>query len=135
MTDMSTHDQHHHDHHAHGVVAKPNVDAAHDCCTTAAPKPEATTHSCCHGSDRTTIARSAVIVGRCTGAMHPEVVGDQRGSCPKCGMALEPMIEALAPQAAEWTCPMHPEVVSDKPGNCPKCGMALEPKMPSLDHA
>ncbi|HSC94445.1 MAG TPA: heavy metal translocating P-type ATPase [Burkholderiales bacterium] len=58
--------------------------------------------------------------------MHPEIVQDGPGSCPKCGMALVPMIP-MAPVAAEYTCPMHPEVRSPKPGNCPKCGMALVP--------
>ncbi len=64
--------------------------------------------------------------------MHPEVISEQPGSCPKCGMALERIIEAAPVEKAEWTCPMHPEVVSDKPGSCPKCGMALEPKLPSV---
>jgi len=58
--------------------------------------------------------------------MHPEIVQDGPGACPKCGMALVPMVPA-APVAAEYTCPMHPEVRSPKPGNCPKCGMALVP--------
>jgi Cu+-exporting ATPase len=58
--------------------------------------------------------------------MHPEVVQVGPGSCPKCGMALVPMIPA-ALAAAEYTCPMHPEVRSATPGNCPKCGMALVP--------
>jgi Cu+-exporting ATPase len=58
--------------------------------------------------------------------MHPEIVQDGPGSCPKCGMALVPMVPA-APVAAEYICPMHPEVRSAKPGNCPKCGMALIP--------
>ena len=58
--------------------------------------------------------------------MHPEIVQSGPGSCPKCGMALVPMVPA-APSAAEYTCPMHPEVRSPKPGNCPKCGMALVP--------
>src|SRR5580765_6825852 len=49
--------------------------------------------------------------------MHPEIVQDGPGSCPKCGMALMPMIPAT-PAAAEYTCPMHPEVRSPKPGNC-----------------
>jgi FtsP/CotA-like multicopper oxidase with cupredoxin domain len=55
--------------------------------------------------------------------MHPEVVSEEPGSCPKCGMKL------LA-QPAEGTthvCPMHPEVTSDKPDRCPKCGMKLLP--------
>jgi Cu+-exporting ATPase len=58
--------------------------------------------------------------------MHPEIRQPTPGSCPKCGMALEPETPVIA--AVEYTCPMHPEVVSDKPGSCPKCGMALEPR-------
>ncbi len=58
--------------------------------------------------------------------MDPEVVSDKPGSCPKCGMALEPEL-TFTPAKTKWTCPMHPEVVSDEPGACPKCGMALEP--------
>ena len=59
--------------------------------------------------------------------MHPEVRQRGPGSCPKCGMALEP--ETPPPgERIEYTCPMHPEIVRDRPGNCPKCGMALEPR-------
>jgi Cu+-exporting ATPase len=59
--------------------------------------------------------------------MHPDVRQSGPGSCPKCGMALEPVVvKATAPM--EWTCPMHPEIVRTAPGNCPKCGMALEPR-------
>ena len=56
--------------------------------------------------------------------MHPEVVSEEPGSCPKCGMKL------LAQAAAEITyvCPMHPEVTSDKAERCPKCGMKLVPE-------
>jgi Cu+-exporting ATPase len=65
--------------------------------------------------------------------MHPEVRSERPGSCPKCGMALEPVLGAGSgmPAAAartEWTCPMHPQVVRDAPGSCPICGMALEPR-------
>src|SRR6516164_8856335 len=41
--------------------------------------------------------------------MHPEVVQAGPGSCPKCGMALVPMVTAVS-AASEYTCPMHPEV-------------------------
>jgi len=58
--------------------------------------------------------------------MHPEIVQDAPGSCPKCGMALVPMVPTV-PVATEYTCPMHPEIRSNRPGNCPKCGMALVP--------
>jgi len=57
--------------------------------------------------------------------MDPEIIQEGPGTCPKCGMALEPM-GAPAFNKTEYVCPMHPEVVSDKPGSCPKCGMALE---------
>lgn len=59
--------------------------------------------------------------------MHPEIQQQGPGSCPKCGMALEPMGVPVTATKTEYTCPMHPEVVQDHPGNCPKCGMALEP--------
>lgn len=60
--------------------------------------------------------------------MHPEVLEADPGSCPKCGMALEPTVPP-AITTTEWTCPMHPEVVQDAPGNCPICGMALESRV------
>ena len=60
--------------------------------------------------------------------MHPEVRQDKPGSCPKCGMALEPLTPP-APKSlkTKYTCPMHPQIVRDEPGACPICGMALEP--------
>ena len=86
--------------------------------------------------------------------MHPEVVSDKPGSCPKCGMFLVPADakdeheghgdghgnghnhskHAAADAPAQYTCPMHPEVVSDKPGNCPKCGMFLVPADAKDEH-
>jgi FtsP/CotA-like multicopper oxidase with cupredoxin domain len=54
--------------------------------------------------------------------MHSEVVSDEQGKCPKCGMKLLP---AAAPTG--YACPMHPEVTSDHPDRCPKCGMKLVP--------
>ena len=54
--------------------------------------------------------------------MHPEVVSDEPGKCPQCGMKL---LATAAPQS--FICPMHPEVTSDEPGKCPECGMKLLP--------
>ena len=51
--------------------------------------------------------------------MHPEVIGDVPGRCPKCGMAL--LATATVPIA--YACPMHPEVRADQPERCPECGM------------
>lgn len=64
--------------------------------------------------------------------MDPEVRSDQPGSCPKCGMALEPEVPQIS-ERTEWICPMHPEIVRDAPGSCPICGMALEPRAVPLE--
>jgi P-type Cu+ transporter len=58
--------------------------------------------------------------------MDPEVRESKPGSCPICGMALEPEDALPKPDVTEYFCPMHPEVVRSEPGVCPKCGMALE---------
>ncbi|MDD2733596.1 MAG: heavy metal translocating P-type ATPase [Desulfuromonadaceae bacterium] len=58
--------------------------------------------------------------------MPPEIEQEVPGSCPKCGMALETLVEAGPAERIEYTCPMHPEIIQDTPGSCPKCGMALE---------
>src|SRR5438132_4726823 len=60
--------------------------------------------------------------------MHPEVRQPKPGSCPKCGMALEPVGVEAPTTRTEYVCPMHPRIVRDAPGSCPICGMALEPR-------
>ncbi len=65
--------------------------------------------------------------------MHPEIRQSTPGSCPKCGMALEPVGTPAPAIKTEYVCPMHPEVVQDHPGSCPKCGMALEPRTVALE--
>ena len=65
--------------------------------------------------------------------MHPEVRAGHPGSCPKCGMALEPVAQTAPVTRTEYTCPMHPEIVQDHPGSCPKCGMALEPRTVAVE--
>jgi FtsP/CotA-like multicopper oxidase with cupredoxin domain len=52
--------------------------------------------------------------------MHPEVVQEEPGRCPQCGMKL------LATETT-YACPMHPEVTSQEPSHCPECGMKLLP--------
>ena len=65
--------------------------------------------------------------------MHPEVRQIGPGSCPKCGMALEPLHPAATIAKTKYTCPMHPQIVRDEPGSCPICGMALEPMQVGLE--
>jgi len=60
--------------------------------------------------------------------MDPEVRAPKPGPCPKCGMALEPVLAAAQRSRTEWVCPMHPEIVRPEAGSCPICGMALEPR-------
>ena len=90
--------------------------------TAAAPKPSIT-----HTSEK---GRNANLFN-CP--MHPEIQQEGPGSCPKCGMALEPLIAAVPAERIEYTCSMHPEIIQDTPGSCPKCGMALEPRTVTME--
>ena len=51
--------------------------------------------------------------------MHPEIREVRRpgqtgpGSCPKCGMALEPLTAIPPKTRTIYTCPMHPQFVRD----------------------
>jgi RND family efflux transporter MFP subunit len=75
--------------------------------------------------------------------MHPEIVREAPGKCPKCGMDLVPVQTEGAPAPAAptpgapaappkerkikyWVSPMDPGYVRDKPGKAP-CGMDMVP--------
>jgi FtsP/CotA-like multicopper oxidase with cupredoxin domain len=64
--------------------------------------------------------------------MHPEVVSQEPGRCPKCGMKL---LAAAPPAPTSYVCPMHPEVISQEPGRCPRCGMKLLAGQPGAQPA
>src|SRR6516225_1501949 len=95
-------------------------------------------HSCHHGGGHDhpphrPTRRSSANVKKYGCPMHADVVFDQPGDCPKCGMALE-LIPTSAPgKGTVYTCPMHPEVQQDHPGDCPICGMSLEPGIVDFD--
>ncbi len=55
--------------------------------------------------------------------MHPNVVSEEPGRCPECGMKLLP----IETPPTSYVCPMHPHVISDSPDRCPECGMKLLP--------
>ncbi len=61
------------------------------------PKTEPEGHACCHADAPARPTPPAAPGSKYTCPMHPEVVQDGPGTCPKCGMALEPM----TPQAGE----------------------------------
>lgn len=69
-----------------------------------------------------------------TCGMHPQVVRDEPGNCPICGMRLTPMKnsgDATASQSGErkikyWRAPMNPTEIYDKPGKS-AMGMDLVP--------
>jgi Cu(I)/Ag(I) efflux system membrane fusion protein/cobalt-zinc-cadmium efflux system membrane fusion protein len=72
-----------------------------------------------------------------TCGMHPEVIVDEPGQCPKCGMNLVPVKSTSAgPQGQEqpegerqilyWQAPMNPTEIYDEPGKS-KMGMDLIP--------
>ncbi len=65
--------------------------------------------------------------------MDAEIRQPGPGACPKCGMALEPLLGAASLSRTEYTCPMHPEIVRSEPGSCPICGMALEARTVTLE--
>jgi FtsP/CotA-like multicopper oxidase with cupredoxin domain len=54
--------------------------------------------------------------------MHPNIVSEEPGRCPECGMKLLP-VEA----PTSYVGPMHPQVTSNSPDRCPECGMKLMP--------
>ena len=75
-----------------------------------------------------------------TCGMHPNVITEEAGQCPICGMNLTPVkntaeaeTQAMDEQAEDeaqvqlWTCGMHPNVITEEPGQCPICGMNLTP--------
>ncbi len=59
--------------------------------------------------------------------MHPDVVSEKLGKCPKCNMdlSLSKKEQMKREVTKTYTCPRHTEVVSTTSGNCPKCSSKL----------
>jgi ssDNA-binding Zn-finger/Zn-ribbon topoisomerase 1 len=59
--------------------------------------------------------------------MHPDVVSDQPGKCPKCNMdlTLSKKEQMKREVTKTYTCPMHRELVSEHKGICAKCSSKL----------
>jgi transcription initiation factor IIE alpha subunit len=59
--------------------------------------------------------------------MHPEVLQNYPGTCPKCKMDLVKKEDQSAKiEGTLYTCPMHPKVIANYKGKCPLCKMDLE---------
>lgn len=59
--------------------------------------------------------------------MHPDVVSNKPGKCPKCGMALtlSGKEQMKTDVLKNYSCPMHLTVASHDPGKCPICGRKM----------
>src|SRR6201987_30350 len=96
-------------------------------------------HSCHHDGGREHPShragrQSPANVKKYSCPMHADVVADQPGDCPKCGMRLELILTSAPGKGTVYTCTMHPEVQQDHPGDCPICGMSLEPRTIDFDN-
>jgi FtsP/CotA-like multicopper oxidase with cupredoxin domain len=69
----------------------------------------------------TLLAKAVPTIYACP--MHAEVVSQEPGRRPQCGMKLL----AVPASSITYVCPMHPDVVSHEQGRCPQCGMRLLP--------
>jgi Cu(I)/Ag(I) efflux system membrane fusion protein/cobalt-zinc-cadmium efflux system membrane fusion protein len=63
--------------------------------------------------------------------MHPDVIQNEPGECPQCGMALIPVESGTSPaherQVLYWYAPMDPTYMREEPGESPM-GMKLVPR-------
>ncbi|TKK66323.1 hypothetical protein FC093_17210 [Ilyomonas limi] len=73
------------------------------------------------------IKNSGTILVQYTCPMHPDVISDKQGKCPKCGMdlTLSKKEQMKREVTKTYTCPTHSELVSANPGNCPYCSAKL----------
>ncbi|MCP5468584.1 MAG: copper-translocating P-type ATPase [Deltaproteobacteria bacterium] len=65
---------------------------------------ESSHHSCCHSHQSSAVKKSHPFIqfsGEWTCPMHPEIIQKTPGTCPKCGMALEPKGVALEEDTQE----------------------------------
>ncbi|HEY6100112.1 MAG TPA: efflux RND transporter periplasmic adaptor subunit, partial [Anaeromyxobacter sp.] len=77
-----------------------------------------------------TAAGSRPAQGQWVCPMHPQILTEQKGECPICGMDLVPVARASPAKAGgPYTCPMHPAfVTSEAEARCPECHMKLVPR-------
>jgi len=107
-----------------------------------------------HGDEMAKTAEADVPEGTLwTCGMHPNVIQDEPGTCPICGMNLVPLRDAGAGQGkgeasghrghdhaatamkTTWVCADYPDQVFDEPGDCPIDGTPLVKKMEKVEEA
>ena len=59
---------------------------------------------------------------------HSDVVSNEPGKCPKCGMDLNlsPKEVMKMEVTKSYSCPVHKDVTSHDPGKCPQCGRKIK---------
>jgi Cu(I)/Ag(I) efflux system membrane fusion protein/cobalt-zinc-cadmium efflux system membrane fusion protein len=86
-----------------------------------------------HSNSAETVETEGAQLWTC--GMHPQVIQEEPGTCPICGMNLTPVKESPTSSPADtpkekkikyWVAPMDPNYISDKPGKSPM-GMNLVP--------
>jgi Cu+-exporting ATPase len=100
-----------------------------------AAKPEG--HSCCAAKAAPQTQQAEVPAGtKWTCPMHPEVVQDGPGTCPKCGMALEPMVPQAGAEDDSELRDMRRRFVAAAALTLPVFVLAMAPMIPgvSLPH-
>ncbi|MGE0328734.1 MAG: copper-translocating P-type ATPase [Polyangiaceae bacterium] len=139
------HKQHHSGEHG-ATEAKAPSDGAHHahqepgCHATAEPAPDASAGHCCHG-DAPEKPRSAAERARLADVehicpMHPEVRQIGPGTCPKCGMALEPVAFSLSDEEDPELVDMRRRFWLSLVFSVPLLVLAMAPMLvPSLTHS
>jgi hypothetical protein len=61
--------------------------------------------------------------------MHPDVISNKPGKCPKCGMelSLSGKEQMKVGVTKNYVCPTHLDITRHDPGKCPICHMDLIP--------
>jgi Cu+-exporting ATPase len=118
MSEVHTHDHHHHTAPAGGD--SPEVAKVTDPVCGMKVNPATSKHRFEHQGQ---------VFHFCSGKCREKFIAEPERFLAKA----EPAPPPPAAPGSIWTCPMHPEIRQDHAGSCPICGMALEPLAPTAD--
>ncbi|MFO0823261.1 MAG: heavy metal translocating P-type ATPase [Gemmataceae bacterium] len=100
--------------------------------------PASEPHSCCGGKSHAAAPSAPPVPGaKYTCPMHPEVIADGPGTCPKCGMALEAMTPTAGPEDDSELRDMNRRFLVSVVFTLPVFVLAMAPMIPgvSLPHS